>query len=1214
MQAGEEGWQGRRRRQLKAFGFALAALLPLLSLGLLVKEYQRTKSEARADAMVLADGVEKQLRDRLLLVAIELDGLAAISDARLRELAANRQTIPLFNPRLRQDVAAAGNASTPVWLGPPVRKAGRWRVPVARRLADGRWLHADVNASLFIEVVSNYSLPPGQLVDLLHEDGVLLARSLDSERYLGRSVPRRPALTEPVNGAASGSFTRVGFDGVERLKYYRRLAGMPLVIEVGTPRFSVLLQWAPFAILTLALSLLIAAGWWWVLGSFDRQQLRQLALISQLEQSRHRLREAHAMARMGGWSWDLESNQVRASGAINQVYGIEGALHALDLESIFAMIHPADVESVRNGAAKMRGGMQALQLEFRVVRPDGTQRFIHLNAALQVDADGRRHVRGTQQDITNLAETRERLRAAESQYRFLFQHNPLPMWVFDLETLRFLAVNEAMVRHYGYDHDRLLSMTLLDIRPAEDAEAVRAAVRAASNQRSQGAVWTHLRGDGTRMRMAIETHDIEFEGRSARLVAAHDVTERERTEQRFRLIARATSDAIWDWDVTTGALWWSDNFYTQFGYRPEDVAPTLEAWESLVHADDIQRVADGLQLALASAWTEWQDTYRFRRQDGSYAEVLDRGFFVRDADGQALRAAGGMLDLTQTLRDQSDLRLLRRAVESTSNGVVIADARQPDYPVVYVNRGFTEITGYPAAEVLGRNCRMLQRDDRSQPGLEALRTALHEGSETQVLLRNYRADGTLFFNDFHLAPVRDEQGTLTHFIGITNDVTERQHFEQQLAHRATHDELTGLPNRQLLHDRLHQALLNANRYERQAGVVFIDLDDFKLVNDNLGHSAGDEVLRIVAQRLRLAVRETDTVGRFGGDEFVVVVTEQTDEAGMTRVIERITAALSEPMELQGFRHTLTPSIGWCRYPDAGTDAESLLMHADVAMYQAKRRGRNRAVAYRQEFDVHASQRLRLVGELREALRLEQFVFEFQPLFDPSGRVVGLEALVRWHHPSRGLLAPAEFLGVCEESGLIVEIGRQALRQAALHHRLLAQAGLGHLRIAVNVSATQFEHGLADHVRAALDEFAMPASALEIELTETVLMDNFGGAIKVMQELAALGVSFSVDDFGTGHSSLAYLRRLPIQRLKIDRSFVRDLAAGSDDATICASIIGLAHSLKLETVAEGVETQEQLDWLREQGCDEVQGYLLGRPQPFAELLPDLVERERQPPAY
>ena len=1210
----EADGQSQRRKRLQRYGIALAILLPVLSLGLLAKEYLRTQDGVRASAMLVADGVEKQLSDRLLLVAAQLDALAGAEGAGLPADAGSRLTIPLHNLRIVDrppglDRAEAGGLR----LGPPSRELGRWRIPVSRHISNGRWLRGDVNASLFGEVLANDSLPAGQRVDLLHAEGTLLASSAESQQDLGRARPGLPAPTQGALGSAVGSYNRAGFDGIDRLHFYRRLSALPLVIEVGVPRYTVLRNWAPFAIVILALSLFVAAGWAWVLRNFDKDQLRQQRLIAELEASRSRLRATNAMAHMGEWTWNLQDNQIDWSEEVYRIYGLEPGT-PLDIEAVFAMIHPGDVARLREGAARMLAGLQALQEEFRVLRPDGEQRYVQAKGELQVDPDGARRVHGAQQDITDLAETRERLRSAESQYRFLFEHNPLPMWVFDLETLRFLAVNEAMQRHYGHDRDRLLSMTLLDIRPEADAEAARKAVQAASDQRTPGMVWTHLRSDGTPIRMATQSHDIEFGNRRARLVAAHDVTERERGEQRFQLIARATSDAIWDWDVTTGGLWWSDSFYSQFGYQPGDMAPTLDAWEALVHPDDVQRVADGLDHAVESGKLEWQDTYRFRRKDGSYAEVLDRGFILRDADGQALRAAGGMLDLTQTLRDQSDLRLLRRAMESTANGIVISDARLPDYPVVYVNHGFVEITGYSAQELLGRNCRILQRDDRAQPELASLRLAMMEGTEAKVLLRNYRADGTLFYNEFHLSPVRDEQGTLTHFIGMINDVTQRQHFQEQLAFRATHDELTGLPNRQLLHDRLHQAILNADRYNRQAAVLFMDLDDFKLINDNLGHSAGDEVLRTVAQRLREVVRDTDTVGRFGGDEFVVVLTEQTDEEGVARVIDRIIRALSEPMAIAGLSHTLTPSIGWCRYPEAGKDAETLLMHADVAMYQAKRHGRNRAVAYRAEFDAHASQRMRLLGELRDALRLKQFELVFQPIFDRAGVVVALEALVRWRHPERGLLAPAEFIGVCEESGLIVELGRMVLVEAGRHHRRLADAGLGHLRIAVNVSAVQFEQGLADDVMALIDEHSMPAGSLELELTESVIMHNFERAIDVMQQLAAVGVSFSVDDFGTGHSSLAYLQRLPIQRLKIDRSFVKDLAAGSDDATICASIIGLAHSLKLTTVAEGVETQEQLDWLREQGCDETQGFLLGRPQSFDVLMPFLAEHGKaMPPA-
>ena len=1199
-------------------------------------------------------------------------------------------------------------------------------------------------------------------------------------------------------------------------------------------------------------TLFLCLFWIALLRAFKVAQSRQTQLTADLQERSARLEETRRIATIGDWSWNLDSGVVTWSEEIFRIYGLpprQGG--AMDIGEVGQWIHPEDAERVMRYIEQSLTGADSFETEFRIVRPDGEVRTLYARGEW---ADARRRLqRGVQQDVTDLARARANLQTMQAEYRFVFEHNPMPMWVFDLETLRFLAVNDAMLHHFGYSREHLLGARILALRPPQDHAAVEEAVRAPGSRREQGRVWTYLCADGTPRRMAIFSHDTVFDGRSARLVAAQDVTERERSEQRFQLIARATSDAVWDWDIITGNLWWSDSFYTLFGYAREAMPPRIEAWEALIHPDDHDRISASLGVAIASGACEWEGEYRFHRGDGSYAEVVDRGFLLRDAAGVAIRAAGGMIDVTQQHKDEADLRLLRRAmeatdsgiliadvrqphmpavyvnrgfesmtgydatevigqdsrflrfdprdlqqvrsirrglrehtefrsllrnlrkdgtpfwndfymapvrdetaqvthmvsvstdvtervrseerfqlisratsdaiwdwdfktdvtwrsdnvyalfgyapgefgsnpkaweellhpedrdrvmrsvrasidagarqwecdyrlrrkdgsyadvrdrgfilhdesgrairalggmldltqqrrdeanlrllwraVEATDNGIVIADARQPDFPVVHVNPAFEQLTGYRASEVLGRNCRLLQRDDHDQPGVEAIRLALAEQREARVLVRNYRKDGQMFWNDFHLAPVRDESGLLTHFVGVLTDASERQHYEEQLAYRATHDELTGLPNRQLLQDRLQQAILNAERYGREVAVVFVDLDDFKLINDSLGHGAGDIALKTIAGRLSGMVRDTDTVGRFGGDEFVIVLTEQTDDAGVAQVVERVTAALTQPIELAGVRHVLTPSIGHCRYPQAGQDAETLLKHADLAMYQAKRQGRNRAVAYRSEFDAAVSQRLQLVSRLREALQNGEFTLAFQPLFDPAGRLLALEALARWQHPERGLLLPAEFISVCEESGLIVDLGRYVLREAARHHALLADVGLGHVRISVNVSAAQFEHELYRDVAAAVHEFGLPPGVLELEITESVIMDNPERAIETMKRISALGVCISVDDFGTGYSSLAYLKRLPIDRLKIDRSFVQDLGHDEDDAAICASIIGLGHLLDLRIVAEGVETEQQLQWLRARGCDELQGFLLGRPQPFETLLPQLLQ--------
>ena len=929
---------------------------------------------------------------------------------------------------------------------------------------------------------------------------------------------------------------------------------------------------------------------------------------------RERLRLAQEIARIGDWEWEVNSGRIRWSDTMYSIYGQDPATYQPNADTVFALVHDADRDAMRGFAESLAQTGERCEAEFRIVRPDGEVRVIRCIGLRDIAPGGGTIIRSIQQDVTELVVARNQLVETEEQYRFMFEHNPMPMWVFDRETLGFMAVNDAMLRHYGYSRAELLSSSMLDIRPIHEREAVASAARLASVDRPQGRVWTHQRKDGTQLRAAVFTHDILFNERPARLVSAQDVTDREASEQRFQLVARATSHAIYDYDIGLGSLWWSEGFYTAFGYSPDAVLPTLEAWESMVHPDDLARVSASLTAAIDDpAIDDWNEEYLFLAADGTYTVVADRGFFVREAGGNAVRMVGGMLDVGVKRRQDHDLRLLRRAIESTESGVVIADARLPDLPLVYVNASFEKMTGYRAEEVLGKNCRFLQGSETAQVHVQTLRLAIEEQREARVILRNYRKDGSEFWNEVHIAPVNDEQGNVTHFVGTQSDVSNRLRYEQELAHSATHDQLTGLPNRQLIMDRLKQAILNADRYGRGAGVMFIDLDDFKLINDNLDHAAGDQALRTVAERLLGLVRETDTVGRLGGDEFVIVLTEQTDRAGIEQVIGRVVAGLSMPMELAGLMHTMTPSIGWCTYPEGGPDADTLLKHADMAMYQAKRQGRSRAVAYDPGFDTLASQRLHLVTQLRTALELGQFELVFQPLFNHHNTPVALEALVRWRHPERGLLPPSEFITVCEESGLIIPLGRSVLREAARHHALLAAAGYPDVRIAVNVSALQFGYAFEEDVAAVMQEFGLPPGVLELEITESVILEHPERAIEAMQAISALGACLSVDDFGTGYSSLAYLRRLPIHRLKIDRSFVMDLPDDREAASICESIIGLAHSLQLQTVGEGVETPAQLEWLRAKGCDEVQGYLLARPAPFDEILARLQAGKPVPPA-
>ena len=826
------------------------------------------------------------------------------------------------------------------------------------------------------------------------------------------------------------------------------------------------------------------------------------------------------------------------------------------------------------------------------------------------EVDMRRSIERSEHAIDDL---RVRVRDAETQYRFLYERFPLAACVYDHATLRILEVNDAAVAQYGYTREELLDMRSPQLLAEGGEDDVRTAIRHDPQMRG-ASHWKHRRRDGSVLDVSVYAADVVFQNRPARLALALDITdrvlleaERARSDARFQMVTRATSDAVWDWDIETGALWWNEGFRVHYGWDWRAKAASIDAWTELVHPDDRLATRASLDAAVATDAADWRANYRMLREDGSYADVEDRGLILRDDQGRALRAVGGVLDVTRQRRDEADLRLLRRAMEATENGIVIVNAELDDQPLVYVNPAFERITGYPAEEAVGRSHRMLLGDADSAAHAE-MAEAMGGARDVRMQVQNRRKDGSLFWSELRMTPVRDRQGRLTHFVAILSDVSERKRAEDALAYRATHDALTGLPNRELLQERLAAAIRAGAG--RVIGVAFMDLDDFKLINDSLGHAVGDEVLATISRRLADVVSERDIVARFGGDEFVLML-DCDDHRQLAMRVDDVLAAMARPVEVHGAALQVTPSVGYCRFPDDGDEALGLLRRADQAMYQAKRQGRNCVVAYRDEFDLGASQRLDLVLQLREALQHDQFVLAFQPQFDRDNRPVGMEALLRWRHPVRGLLAPAHFIAACEDSGLIVPIGRWVLREAARHHHLLAERGWDKLRIAVNVSAAQFQQGLAEDVAMVMRDHALPRDVLELELTESVVMANPDAAIRSMAEIAQLGVQIAIDDFGTGYSSLAYLKRLPLHRLKLDRSFVRDLGRDPDDEAICAAIIRLAQSLELSTTAEGVETETQWRWLRDRGCDEMQGFLLAKPAPFEEILARLGTPQRMP---
>jgi diguanylate cyclase (GGDEF)-like protein/PAS domain S-box-containing protein len=604
---------------------------------------------------------------------------------------------------------------------------------------------------------------------------------------------------------------------------------------------------------------------------------------------------------------------------------------------------------------------------------------------------------------------------------------------------------------------------------------------------------------------------------------------------------------------------------------------------------------------------EWRGEIINRKKTGELFWERQLIVPLKDEAGQVQHFVAVKEDISELKNVANTLHLRERALESSSNGIMITSAAHLEHPITYVNPAFERITGYRASEVIGLNGRFLVRDDLNQKGLAEIRSALRERRAAHAVLRNYRKDGSLFWNELSIAPVLDESGiATTHFISIVNDVTERVRYEEQLEFQATHDVLTGLANRSLLGDRINQGIARARRDDELVAVMLIDLDRFKVVNDGLGHTPGDLLLREIARRLNACVRDTDTVARLGGDEFVVVLTSVTDPDNVALIASKILKSVHEPLYIEGKKLVITASIGIALFPRDGDEGDLLLRNADLAMYRVKEHGRNNFRFYLPEMHGMAINRLDVEGDLRRAIEADELAVYYQPKVDlVSGRIVGAEALVRWIHPKIGIINPLEFIPLAEETGLIIPIGEIVLRKVAGQLRDWSDKALDVVPVAVNISPRQFrQENLASTILQILEQAGIPGELLDLELTESMVMVHAEVAAAALHELKTLGCRLYLDDFGTGYSSLAYLKRFPIDALKIDRSFILDLTTDSDDAAIANAIIAMAHSLGMRVVAEGVEHKEQLDVLKAHGCDEFQGYYFARPIPaeqFAALL-------------
>ncbi|MFA7347779.1 MAG: EAL domain-containing protein [Desulfurivibrionaceae bacterium] len=677
-----------------------------------------------------------------------------------------------------------------------------------------------------------------------------------------------------------------------------------------------------------------------------------------------------------------------------------------------------------------------------------------------------------------------------------------------------------------------------------------------------------------------------------------EILERGRIEESLRRSEKSLATAqniarlgYWEWDITKNNLVCSEQTYRLFGVGKESRTYTYEGFLQYLHSEDQARVQTWLQGLLAGD-SFGNLEFRIIRPDGAERDIHAEAEVKRDGHGRAVQLMGIVQDITEAKHATRQLVLSDNVFENSIEGIVITDANGV---IQRINRAFTDITGYEEQEVIGQNPRILKSERHENEFFAEMWSALVENGQWQGEIWNRRKDGEIYPEWLIISSIRDTRGTIVNYVGVFHDMTEIKLHEERLRYQAHHDALTGLPNRVLFHDRLGVAMAHARRDENKVAVLFLDLDNFKRINDSLGHTVGDLLLKEVALRIGRCLREIDSVARYGGDEFIVLFEGVQQEEDVLLAAQRIIDGLAPVISLQGQDFYLTVSLGIAFYPEDGQDQDTLIKNADTAMYRAKESGKNTYRVFTPAMNKRVTEWLAIENSLRKALDRKEFFLQYQPKVDlNTGRIVGVEALIRWRHGDGEIINPADFIPMAEDTGLIVEIGDWVLAQACADLGEILGKGYG-LKMSVNLSPRQFrQDNLLGKIRATLAAAGIGPEGLIFEITEGSVMENEQKAIVLLGELRGMGAGISIDDFGTGYSSLYYLKQLPIGELKIDRRFVRDIVGRGDEVAIVAAIIAMAKSLDMRVVAEGVETGEQLHFLRRHGCDEMQGFLFSKP--------------------
>jgi len=806
----------------------------------------------------------------------------------------------------------------------------------------------------------------------------------------------------------------------------------------------------------------------------------------------------------------------------------------------------------------------------------------------------------------------EALKLSDDYMHAIFDATPDAMLISSAEGV-ISMVNHQAENLLGYSANELIGQPIELLVPENLRDkhvALRENYKVSAEARAMGSgrVVRARKKDGLEFDVEISLSPIQTNQGLLFASALRDITERKRmedalraSEEKFRLMSDASPAMIWITDPN-GKPTFVNQTWLDFSGMDLEQAISYDSWISLIHPDDSD-------VVFAEYYKNIFDQkpivteYRMRRAQGDWRWILDKGVPMYDEEGGFCGYIGSAFDITERKQAEAEFRIAATAFES-QEAMVITDVNAV---ILRVNKTFTESTGYSAAEAVGQNISILKSGRHDQAFYADMWRCLNSTGTWQGEVWDKRKNGQIYPKWLTITAVKDETGAITHYVGTHIDISDRKAAEDEIKHLAFYDPLTKLPNRRLLRDRLQQSLLTHERKQLFGALLFLDLDDFKTLNDTLGHDKGDQLLQQVAKRLLGSVRGCDTVARLGGDEFVVMLEELSAKPAEAAIQaeaigEKILQALNDMYSFDGLEYRSTPSIGATLFRDQSLSIDELLKQADIAMYQAKAAGRNNLRFFDPAMQASIIARASMEQAMREALQAEQFKVFYQPQVSADGTIYAAEALLRWHQPQQGMVSPAEFIPLAEETGLILPLGLYVLETTC---RQLVQwsekSALAHLTIAVNVSIRQFRQSdFAEQVLAILNKTGADATKLKLEITESMLALDIEDINAKMCKLKAQGVTFSLDDFGTGYSSLAYLKKLPLDQLKIDQSFVRDILVDPNDEAIARMIMALASSMGLEVIAEGVETEPQKQMLRALGCVNYQGFLLGKPVPIEQF--------------